>query len=77
MLGGTLVVGMGSDSLRGGTPLRGRYGTANGPGNSPNSGYGMSAGMRMGRPQGVAAPLSRAGMGTNRPGGGYGGMTGR
>ena len=74
MLGGTLGAGMGNDSHRGATP-RGRYGTGNGPADSPNNGYGMSAGMRMGRPQNVGPPLSRAGMGPNRPGGGYGGMT--
>lgn len=73
---------MGSASMRQGTSNRAPYGSNQGyvqsgygDDNAPGNGYGsnavggISAGVRMGRPPQANMPLSRAGMGSARPGG--------
>lgn len=75
LLGGGFRSSMGNDPLRTGTPSQGQYnGATNGIGHIQNGAYGMSAGMRMGRPAGVTASQGR-GLPSNSLGGGYAGMT--
>ncbi|KAI5363096.1 putative E3 ubiquitin-protein ligase CCNB1IP1 [Septoria linicola] len=75
LLGGGFRSSMGNDPLRTGTPSQGQYnGVTTNTNHVQNGAYGMSAGMRMGRPAGISASQSR-GLHANSLGAGYAGMT--